>query len=295
MRQRQKTPKPRAIITDVRDPSPQASDGEDERSADRHAARAKRRAEKEERRQQRAASLASGPARERRGKLRSPLDDLDFATLATEVIEQRRSLLGADRLHTLYQALQNVVASAAEAERIHLVEVGVYRGGSACFLARAARELAPGRVRMVAVDTFEGHSALDLPDGPEGPHHPSAFADTSYEDVAAYLSELDFVELIKGRIQDVGAPLLDRPVHLAHVDVDIYAPTAYALQLVDDRRVEGTTIVVDDYGFVTCPGVKKAVDEFVAARAGRFFKLALGTGQCCLVAMRGAAHADVNP
>lgn len=215
-------------------------------------------------------------------KVRSPLDDPVFAALAEEVIGHGRTMLQPDRLYTLYEALGNV-AAAVEGE-LNLLEVGVYRGGSAYFLARAASEIAPGRVRLTAVDTFEGHSAADIPEGQEGSHYPSAFSDTDYSEVRSYLEEFDFVRVLKGRIQDSAAMLEDLPIHLAHVDVDIRAPTAFALELVAERAVAGSAIVVDDYGFVTCPGVKTAVDEFVASRSGSYFKITLPTGQCCLVA-----------
>jgi hypothetical protein len=217
-------------------------------------------------------------------KVRSPREDPDFAALADEVVEHKRTLLGHDRLYTLYQTLQNVLASTGEDEALELLEVGVYRGGSSYFLANAARRLTRQRIHFVAVDTFEGHSAVDLPEGSEGPHEPSSFAGTSYDEVCEYLVGFDFLEVVKGRFQDVATTIAGREIHLAHVDVDIYAPTSFALRFLGDRLVQGGAVVVDDYGFVTCPGVKKAVDEFVSENSDRFFKLTLETGQCCLVA-----------
>jgi hypothetical protein len=141
------------------------------------------------------------------------------------------------------------------------------------------------------VDTFEGHSPLDLPEGSEGPHAPASFADADYEQVRDYLSPFDFVEVVKGRIQDVAARLPVTRVTLAHVDVDIYAPTRFTLGLLAGRMAPGGAIVVDDYDFKTCPGVKQAVDEFAAERAASFFKLAPGNGACCLVPTRPAERA----
>jgi O-methyltransferase len=216
-------------------------------------------------------------------KLLTPLDNEQFAALATEVVESGRTKLGYDRLYTLYQALESVAAASPAGERVELLEVGVYRGGSSFFLAGAAARLAPQRTRLVAVDTFAGHEAVDLPEGQEGAHQPSAFADVTYEDVARYLSPFEFVEVHEGRIQDAVGTVPQR-VHLAHLDVDIYAPTRFALELVADRMVPGGVVIVDDYDFKTCPGVRRAVDEFMSRRAPLFFKLAPGNGQCCLVA-----------
>lgn len=71
-------------------------------------------------------------------------------------------------------------------------------------------------------------------------------------------------------------------VHFMHLDVDIYESTRCALEFLDHRLVKGGVVVVDDYGFVTCPGVKRAVDEFVLDKP-RYFSLQLPTGQNVLV------------
>jgi hypothetical protein len=217
-------------------------------------------------------------------KLRSPLEDPEFFPLAQKVVDERRTFLYYNRLYTLYQSVHNALAGR-NGGPLDILEVGVFKGGSSYFLASLARRLAPGRARLVAVDTFEGHSALDLPAGREGRHAPETFGNTSYESVASYLSEFDFAEVKKGRIQDVAESLGDRRWHVAHLDVDIYEPTAFTLSFLEDRIVPGGIIVVDDYNFTTCPGVKKAVDEFAERSSGRFFKLDLDSGQCCLIAL----------
>jgi macrocin-O-methyltransferase TylF-like protien len=216
-------------------------------------------------------------------KLRSPLEDREFFALAQKVVKAGRTFLDYNRLYTLFQGVQNVVA-ATDDDPIRLLEVGVYLGGSSYFIASAAQIVAPGRVQFVGVDTFEGHSALDLADGREGRHGPGTFGDTTLESVAEYLSPFDFADLVQGRIQDVRDQLGDRRWHLAHLDVDIYEPTSFALSFLDSRLAPRGVIVVDDYGFVTCEGVKRAVDEFAEERACRYFKLELDSGQCCLIA-----------
>lgn len=225
-------------------------------------------------------------SRKRANKLRTPLEDDEFMALARDVVEPRLTVLGYDRLYTLYHALRSAIAAAPGGAPIELLEVGVYKGGSSRFLALAASSLAPERVRLTSVDTFEGHSPLDLPEGSEGPHRPESFADTGYDEVRDYLSPFDFVEVVKGRIQDVAGRLESRRLQLAHVDVDIYAPTRFTLDFLADRIAPGGAIVVDDYDFKTCPGVKQAVDEFAAERHSSFFKLPPGNGQCCLVSTR---------
>jgi hypothetical protein len=47
-----------------------------------------------------------------------------------------------------------------------------------------------------------------------------------------------------------------------HLDVDLYQPTHDSLAFFYPRMVTGGIIVCDDYGFDSCPGAKKALDDF---------------------------------
>jgi len=63
--------------------------------------------------------------------------------------------------------------------------------------------------------------------------------------------------------------------------MDIYEPTAFALSFFNKRMVKGGIIVIDDYGFLTCPGIKRAVDEFCITNKITQFNLL--SGQCLLI------------
>lgn len=214
-------------------------------------------------------------------KLRSGLNDEEFFPLAAEVWEQGRTYLYYNRLYTLYQAVRNV-ARQFPAGELCFLEAGSYRGGSAYFLAQVAERYAADRVSLVTVDTFTGHSGEDLPSGEEGAHTVGKFGDTSVEEVREYLSPFAFAEVVQGRIQDV-APSLEGKLHLIHIDVDIYAPTRFALDVAADRLVRGGIAIVDDYGFTTCPGAKQALDEFVEQQQGSFIVHGLDSGQALVV------------
>jgi O-methyltransferase len=56
------------------------------------------------------------------------------------------------------------------------------------------------------------------------------------------------------------------PFGLVHVDVDLHRPTLASLEYFAERTVPGSVIVVDDFGAPKCPGVARAVDEFLAQR-----------------------------
>lgn len=213
-----------------------------------------------------------------------------FSRYADAVRADNRTTLYYDRLYFLYQALENRRRQAGPDQLIHIVEAGVFKGGGSYFIASLAQEwFGIDRVRMFCVDTFEGHDERDITGGKaaggDGTHHVgSGFCDTSYESVRDYLSAFPFVQVLKSRVQDcaVGA-MADLGFDFVHLDMDIYQPTRFALEFFGTRMKHGALIVVDDYGFTSCPGAKRAVDEYLEANRDRFVKLELMTGQCVLV------------
>lgn len=206
----------------------------------------------------------------------------EFAALASDAISKKRTLLYYDRLYTIYQSLAGVKRLVRSHEEINIAEVGVYRGGTSHFIASATQALGIEHARLHSFDTFEGHPPKDVDAGLEPLQPANSFNDTQFETVRDYLSEFDNISVHKGRIQDTASEIKDKRFHLLHLDVDIYEPTAFALKFFGERLVAGGVIVVDDYGFVSCPGAKKAVDEFTEA-SRNFFSLHLLTGQCVLV------------
>lgn len=206
-----------------------------------------------------------------------------FFAAAEEARKNGRSLLYYDRLYTLYQSLENVARRLPKEQMVRILEVGVYKGGGSYFLASLAKTMAKGTVEQFAVDTFEGHSAKDLPQGKEGGHVPTQFNATGFEDVREYLSVFPSIKVLAGRIQDVVPQLGSREFDLIHLDVDIYEPTLFSLEQFGNSMQPGGIIVVDDYGFKTCPGVRKAVEEYIASNPSLFLRFELLTGQCLLV------------
>ncbi len=206
-----------------------------------------------------------------------------FATLADRVISARRTLLYYDRLHTLWQ-LTETLARTRPAREIRAAEVGVYRGGTSRFLAEACRELGM-HLRLHAFDTFRGHPAGDVRADVDAEQEASKFSSTDAADVKDYLGAHPGIEIHEGRFQETCAAVEDLCFDLVHLDVDLYAPTAFALRFFRARMRVGAAIVVDDHGSTTCPGVARAVGEFVA-EAPEYLAIPQLTGQCVLVRTR---------
>lgn len=134
-----------------------------------------------------------------------------------------------------------------------LMEVGVYRGGSAVLLYAIAQE--QGR-RLYLYDTFFGHAAPHAAD--DAANHPAGrFADAA--DPQALAALLPYATILPGVFP---ASLINMaPVAFVHADADLYEPTKAICELMPARMVPGGRIWFDDYGAQECPGCTRAVDE----------------------------------
>ena len=200
---------------------------------------------------------------------------MPFGEVAAHALRDGRTYLNVDRLYTLWQAVESMPSPARA-----VAEVGVYRGGSAWFVAEALRR-AKKDVPFYVCDTFQGHVEVD--ESIDGLHRPGAqFTRVKAEKVVRYLREFPFVRVEVGDIRDTApAFAAEHAFGFVHLDVDVYPIMRFCLDFFGPRLVSGGVIVADDYGTTTCEGVKKAVDEFAASNPGfRIFHLL--TGQALL-------------
>lgn len=200
-----------------------------------------------------------------------------FGRVARDVLRDGRTYLNADRLYTLWQAVTGMPAAAGA-----VAEVGAFKGGSARLIAEAMQ--ASGRALPFHVcDTFSGHTVVD--ESLDGRHRVGKqFRSGRAPQVIKYLRRYDFVQVVEGDIQETSSRFAGQHAFgLVHIDVDVHPITDFCLRFFAPRVVPGAAIVVDDYGFTTCRGVRKAVDDFVAAHAREFRAMHLLTGQAVLI------------
>lgn len=129
-----------------------------------------------------------------------------------------------------------------------VVELGVYKGGSAFHLAAVARE--QGRA-VYLFDTFSGipfKAAIDV-------HHAGDFGDTSIEAVRAAIPDAFFCP---GVFPDSMVPM--PPIAFVHVDADQYQSLKDAIAHFTPLMVPGASIVFDDVGCM--PGADLAAKEW---------------------------------
>lgn len=135
-------------------------------------------------------------------------------------------------------------------------ECGVFQGASSALICRHPLEK-PRRHHLF--DSFEG---LSQPHEIDGTHWRSNDLSCPEEQVKANLSDYDSVVFHKGWIPSRFPDVDDASFSFVHIDVDLYEPTLDSLHFFYSRLSPGGIILCDDYGFQTCPGARKAMDDF---------------------------------
>ncbi len=201
-----------------------------------------------------------------------PWQQNPFFTSEYDVV-RTHTLLSKDRCFTLFQFARYL-------SRLNgaMAEVGVYRGGSARLIASAAPQCT-----IHLFDTFEGmpqvDSAIDR-------HKAGDFSDTSLTAVQAYLADNTNVSFHPG-VFPVSVSGLERErFSFVHVDCDIYAAVSASLYFFFSRLVDGGMLIVDDYGWVGCQGVDRAVAEFTLRNG--LWPLITARYQCAFIKLPAA-------
>jgi hypothetical protein len=151
-------------------------------------------------------------------------------------------------------------------------ECGVYTGGSAIFLCEAAERFSK---HVHLFDSFEGLSKPGEHDGEYWDEGALAF---SFERVSENLGASAYFTCHKGWIPEKFPDVADKWFSFVHVDVDLYEPTRDTLEFFYPRLEAGGVILLDDHGFSTCPGARKAALEFFADKAEKVADVPTGQG-----------------
>jgi O-methyltransferase len=191
-----------------------------------------------------------------------PSVDQRFLDVARPLLESRRTMLDYDRLFTLWEAARNAASVEGSA-----AEVGTFQGGSAALLSEALKLFAGGPRDLHVVDTFEGHLDASFTEH-DDEHQRGKFGQARFDDVRAFLAAFAGTRVYMGDGPAVVAGWPDRRYCLVHLDVDLYKPTIDCLEYFGPRVAPGGVIVVDDYGAASCPGIGKAVHEYVDRTTG---------------------------
>lgn len=171
-----------------------------------------------------------------------------------------------------------------------VVDLGVFRGGSAFTWAKLCEIFCPTDIRKVVMgfDTFSGFTKINAEDGPENPMQdvvPGGYfgGDSVEADLALaqeamnhdrHLRHKDRIHFVKGDVcETIPRFVADQGdglrVALLNLDLDLYEPTRVALDHFVPRMARGGVIVVDEYAVDTFGGETKAVDEYFVKHFGK--------------------------
>jgi O-methyltransferase len=182
------------------------------------------------------------------------LSDEEFRTTYQAV--GSNTLVDRYRCYELWQ----LTAEVAKLTAGDIIEIGVWRGGSGALVARKCQLVGiPNAVYLC--DTFSGVVKAGSLDGTyRGGEH----ADTTKAAVLDLCKQLhlDQVQILNGIFpDDTGHLVSDCRFRLCHIDVDVYRSASDIVEWIWPRMVPGGIIVYDDYGFHSCSGITRFVNE----------------------------------
>lgn len=175
-----------------------------------------------------------------------------------------------DRKYTLDQLLKSTLHLPGD-----LVECGTYKGASAYLMCRAHRN---SEKSIHLFDSFEG---LSSPDPCDGSYWKAGALSIPEEVLHETLAEFRNYQVHKGWIPERFIDVAERCFCFFHLDVDLYQPTLTSLDFFYERMTAGGMILLDDYGFKTCPGTMRAADQFFHDRPENI--IMLSTGQAFII------------
>lgn len=197
-------------------------------------------------------------------------DDRDFYQIFPAIKD--RTMLSPQKLYSLYQ-----LAGSAALVDGNVAELGVYKGGSARLLYEVFNRDAADK-NIMLFDTFEGMTSIEYS---HDFHKRGDFDDTSIEGVKKFLAGGGNVSFYKGLFSETLPSLAEGTYCFVHIDADLYSSILECCQYFYPRLSAGGILVFDDYGFISCPGAKKAVDEFFTDKPEK--PVYLFTGQCLII------------
>jgi O-methyltransferase len=183
------------------------------------------------------------------------LADSEFSKIYLEI--KSHTLVDIFRCYELWELTEHIHNLNSNAA---FIEVGVWKGGTAGIIAKKL-SLLGSNVAFFLADTFEGVvKATDKDSTYNGSEH----ADTSQEIVENLLSnKYHKYTILKGIFPDDTSHLIDDTIQFGfcHIDVDVYESSKDIVDWIWSRMIKGGVLVFDDYGFHTCDGVTKYVNE----------------------------------
>jgi predicted O-methyltransferase YrrM len=200
--------------------------------------------------------------------------DSEFKNVYSLIKADKERVNIPERKFVLYSIAKSIVHIQGD-----IVECGVYMGESSFLMLKANEHT---NKNFYGFDSFEG---LSEPEENDIINNEYTFKwkknDLSVSENIAFnnlkLFENRF-ELYKGWIPEKFHKVENKNFSMIHIDVDLYQPTLDSIEFFWDKLNVGGVLVCDDYGFETCPGAKKAMDDFFSKKNMSVIHLPTGQG-----------------
>lgn len=157
-------------------------------------------------------------------------------------------------------------------------ECGVLRGAGSNLILNALAD--PAKTHHI-FDSFEGLSEPDARDrGDKKAAHVWQKNDLSVPEntVSRNLAQFPNIALHKGWIPERFDEVANETFSFVHIDVDLYQPTYDSIAFFYPRMAPGAVLVCDDYGFLSCPGSYKAINDYMCDKPEVVVHLTSGQG-----------------
>jgi O-methyltransferase len=177
-----------------------------------------------------------------------------------------------DRRFTLIQLAQTV-----RKLRGSTAECGVLGGVGSAMICKTLEGTYQEAERHWGFDSFEGLPQPEKNDLSVHSWQKKGSLAISPQVALNNLADFDFCTLVKGWIPHCFEPVQADRFRLVHIDLDLYQPTLDSLRFFYPRTKASGVFVLDDYGHLTCPGVRQAVDEFFADKSEPIIESVCGT------------------
>jgi O-methyltransferase len=178
----------------------------------------------------------------------------------------RTNMLNLSRIVNLMHLINTV-------PRGHVMaEFGVYVGNTAVLMAMQSEE------PLWLYDSFEGLPEPAEPDAGRSKHFEKGKLKANIKDVMTNFRVFGKPRprIVKTWFEQIKEKDLPPKFSFVHLDADFYSGTLAVMERVYPRMACGGIIVIDDYGWPGLPGVKKAVDDYMANRQERVYTLDVG-------------------
>jgi O-methyltransferase len=202
--------------------------------------------------------------------------DFDAQTKCLVEFVKPYTMTSPERIFALRQAVQYITRYNIPG---HIVECGVWKGGSMMAVAKTLIELEDTRRNLILFDTFEGMSAPTEKDRQySGEMASDILQASSKDDVFWCRSPLEAVQqfifstgypkerisFVKGKVEDTLPTHAPDRIAILRLDTDWFESTLHELIHLYPRLMSGGVLIIDDYGH--WQGAREAVDRYVSEK-----------------------------